>query len=104
MRSLTISFSKGLKKGRVQMERYHLHVLKTVRETKYAIQYVLFNQQKHEIGTYSEINEYSSVLFLASGLDLVRRFAKEKRFLLKISRGDPWIPDLPQSYLAKKAI
>jgi REP element-mobilizing transposase RayT len=28
MRALTITFSKGLKKGRVQLERYHLHVLK----------------------------------------------------------------------------
>jgi REP element-mobilizing transposase RayT len=31
MRSLTITFAKGLRMGRVQLERYHLHVLKTVR-------------------------------------------------------------------------
>ncbi|WPU66418.1 transposase [Peredibacter starrii] len=47
MRSLTITFAKGLNKGKVQIERYHLHVLKTIKETKHAVQYVLFNQQKH---------------------------------------------------------
>lgn len=41
MRSLNITFAKGLHKGRIQIERYHLHVLKTVRETKHAIHYVL---------------------------------------------------------------
>ncbi len=47
MRSLTVTFAKGLKAGRVQLERYHLHVLRSVRETKNAVLYVLFNQQKH---------------------------------------------------------
>lgn len=48
MRSLTVTFAKGLKKGKVQLERYHLHVLRSLKETKNAIQYVLFNQQKHD--------------------------------------------------------
>lgn len=47
MRSLTVTFAKGLDKGRVQIERYHLHVLKTIRETRNAIQYVLQNSLKH---------------------------------------------------------
>ncbi len=75
MRSLTITFAKGLQEGRVQLERYHLHVLRTVRETKHALQYVLFNQQKHESGTYSVVDEYSSVLSCRNGLEMVRKFA-----------------------------
>jgi REP element-mobilizing transposase RayT len=47
MRSLTITMAKGLKRGRIQLERYHLHVLKTLAETKNAINYVLFNEQHH---------------------------------------------------------
>ncbi len=93
MRSLTITFAKGLQKGRVQMERYHLHVLKTLREAKNAVHYVLFNQQKHERGTYSVINEYSSVLSLKNGLELIRNFAKEKKITITIQNGGPWIPD-----------
>jgi hypothetical protein len=46
MRSLTVTLAKGIKKGKVQLERYHLHVLKTIRETKNAIHYVLFNEQR----------------------------------------------------------
>lgn len=62
MRSLTVTFAKGLKKGRVQLERYHLHVLRALRETRNAIHYVIFNQQKHEKKTSSRIDGYSSVL------------------------------------------
>jgi REP element-mobilizing transposase RayT len=47
MRSLTVTFSKGINKGRIQLERYHLHVLRTLHETRNAIHYVLFNHQKH---------------------------------------------------------
>lgn len=104
MRSLTITFAKGLKKGRVQLERYHLHVLKTAREVKHALQYVLFNQQKHESGIYSAIDDYSSVLFLENGLELVRKFAKQKSMTIKIQKGEPWIPDPGQSYLYKKGL
>lgn len=104
MRSLTITFAKGLQRGRVQIERYHLHVLKTVRETKHAIRYVLFNQQKHEFGTYSTINDYSSVLYLKNGLDLIRKFASDKALTLKIEKGSSWIPDSSLTYLAKVAL
>ena len=104
MRSLTITFAKGLQKGRVQIERYHLHVLKTVRETKHAIHYVLFNQQKHEKGTYSDINDYSSVLYIKNGLDLIREFAKEKALTLKIQKRNDWIPDTGSSYFARVAL
>lgn len=81
------------------MERYHLHVLKTKKEVKHALNYVLFNQQKHENGTCSTIDEYSSVLFLKNGMNLVRNFAKKKKIMIKIQKGDPWIPDTGRSYL-----
>lgn len=99
MRSLTITFAKGLNKGRVQLERYHLHVLKGQRETKNAVMYVLFNKQKHEKGTYSNIDEYTSLLSMKNAVELIKEFVKKKKISLKINKGEPWIPDLPQSWL-----
>lgn len=99
MRSLTITFAKGLKQGRVQVERYHLHVLKTVREVKHALHYVLFNQQKHEKGTYSTIDDYSSVLSLENGLGLIRKFASGRGITLKIQKGERWVSDQAKNYL-----
>ena len=61
MRSLTITFAKGLKAGKVQLERYHLHVLKSVRETKNAVNYVLLNEQRHTKIKKLIVNEYTSV-------------------------------------------
>jgi hypothetical protein len=101
MRSLTVTFAKGLKKGRVQLERYHLHVLRSLIETRNAIQYVLFNKQKHEKGIYSTIDEYSSALSL---IDAIRKFARKRRMTLKVERGEAWRGDLSRSYLIKKAL
>lgn len=86
MRSITVTIAKGMKMGKVQLERYHLHVLRTVRETRNAVLYVLFNRQKHEKGTYSRIDEYTSVLYLKDGLKLIREFVKKKKMTLKIER------------------
>jgi REP element-mobilizing transposase RayT len=86
MRSLTITFSKGLKRGRVQLERYHLHVLKTLMEAKHAIAYVLFNEQKHTKKKASKIDGYTSVLYLEDGLSLVRNFSKKNRMTLTIEK------------------
>lgn len=47
MRSLTVTLVRGLNKGSIQLERYHLHVLKTPREVRNAIEYVLNNDIKH---------------------------------------------------------
>lgn len=99
MRSLTITFAKGLRKGRVQLMRYHLHVLKNVQETKNAVQYVLFNQQKHEKGRYSKIDEYSSLLSLRNSLLIIKKYAQIKKMTLKIARGNTWILDSGVSYL-----
>jgi hypothetical protein len=102
MRSLTVTFAMGLQKGRVQLERYHLHVLKGLRETKNALYYVLFNQQKHERGISSKIDEYSSVLSLDRALVIIRKFAMEKKMVLKIGFQD-WKGDQMGSYLLREA-
>lgn len=99
MRSLTITFAKLIKRGRIQIERYHLHILKTFREVKHAVHYVLFNQQKHDSGTYSVINEYTSVLSLNEGLVLARKFASKTKMTLKIDRGETWVLDRGMSYI-----
>ncbi len=103
MRSLTNTMAKGLKLGRIQTGRYHLHVLRSVREAKNAILYVLFNQQKHIRGTCSTINDYSSVLSLENGIELVRKFAMRTKMTLKIEQGN-WIPDPALTFLARNGI
>ena len=104
MRSLTITFAKGLNKGKVQMERYHLHVLKTIQETKNAIRYVLFNQQSHEKGTYSKIDGYSSVMLIQNALELIKRFAVTSRITLKVERTEQWELDGERSFLLKRGL
>lgn len=66
MRSLTNTIVKRLKKGSIQLERYHLHVLKTPAETRHAIAYVLLNDLKHT-GKF------------------------DKRFTKVISKGECWL-------------
>ena len=104
MRSLTVTFAKGLNKGRVQIERYHLHVLKSLRETKNAIYYVLFNQQKHEKGTYSKIEGYSSILELGNALKLIQHYAQRKNITIEIKRTASWPMDLGKSYLSRRGL
>jgi REP element-mobilizing transposase RayT len=100
MKSLTVTFAKGLHKGRVQVQRYHLHVLKTIREVKHAIHYVLFNQQKHEKGTYSTIDGYSSILQLKVARELIKKFCLQEKMSLKVLRVESFHMDKERSYLA----
>lgn len=81
MRALTVTFAKGLKKGKVQIERYHLHVLKTKREVKHAVYYVMFNQHKHEKGAYMVIDEFTSAI---SALNLVKEYAKWLKITIRL--------------------
>lgn len=104
MRSLTITFAKGLKQGKVQLERYHLHVLRTIREAKNATYYVLFNQQKHERGRYSFIDEFSSLLQINNARKLIRNFCKINKITLKVKNVDAWELDMERSYILKEAI
>ena len=104
MRSLTITFAKGLKLGRIQIERYHLHVLKTVREVKHAVHYVLFNHQRHEKGIYSAVDQYSSILSLEYGLTLIQKFAKEKKMTIEVHKGELWNGDQSHSWIYQRAV
>lgn len=81
MRSLTVTIAKGIKKGHVQLERYHLHVLRTIRETKNAISYVLFNEQKHSGRMSFVLNCFSSV-----ELRVAKTLAKKARLTLHLNR------------------
>lgn len=99
MRSLTVTFAKGLRKGKVQIERYHLHVLRSLRETRNAVMYVLFNKQKHEKGTYSVIDGYTSLMSASNALKLIKNFAISYKYTLKIERNNDFIPDAVASYL-----
>ena len=104
MRSLTITFAKGLKKGKVQIERYHLHVLKGIRETKNAINYVLFNKQKHERRKVSQVDEYSSLLLLDNAVAIIRNFTRAKKITLRMNRVEEWNLEKAVTYLAKMAM
>lgn len=104
MRALTITFAKGLKMGRVQLERYHLHVLKGLQETRNAINYVLFNRQKHEKRKSSVIDEYTSILQINEGLGLIKAYVRKHKVTLKIVAGSLWPVDVPISFLAREAI
>ena len=102
MRSLTVTFAKGLQKGRIQIERYHLHVLKSIRETKNAVHYVLFNKQKHGKGTYSKIDEYSSLLGLKNALKIIRKYSKDKKMTLIVGKIKEIDMDIGRSFLIKQ--
>lgn len=101
MRSLTITMAKGLKQGRIQLQRYHLHVLRSLRETRNAVYYVLFNEQKHEKGRCSTLDGYSSLLSLGNAMEVIREFAKKKKIELRIGKIERWPPDYPGSQLLK---
>ena len=104
MRSLTVTFAKGLSRGRVQLERYHLHVLKSVKEARNAALYVLFNQQKHEKGTYSKVDGYSSLLSIARAREVIKNYALKEKVTLHIKQYEKWQPDREKSFLLKRGI
>jgi REP element-mobilizing transposase RayT len=105
MRALTITFAKGLKKGKIQIERYHLHVLKSIKEAKFAIQYVLFNQQKHAKTQFTSINGYSSVVYLKNAMRLISNFARKKRMRLKVEKiWEEFHLEAPSSYFLLKGL
>lgn len=104
MRSLTITFAKGLNQGKVQIERYHLHVLRTLREAKNAVHYVLFNKQKHEKGTCSKIDEYCSLWAVSKWNELVKAYAKTWNKTLVMGKNEYWKQDTPHTYLLKRSL
>ncbi len=82
MRSITITFAKGINKGRIQIERYHLHVLKSLRETKNALHYVLFNQQKHSGLKKAYVDGFSSL----GAIKDLKHLAKDARMTVILSK------------------
>ncbi|HEY4244225.1 MAG TPA: transposase [Kofleriaceae bacterium] len=65
MQSFQISAAKQInrvlaRKGRVFGDRYHAHVLKTPRETRNALVYVLNNWRKHGVPAETVIDPFSS--------------------------------------------
>lgn len=101
MRSLTITFAKGLRQGKVQLERYHLHVLRGRREVKNAVLYVLFNKQKHEKGICSTIDGFSSLLLLKDAYRLIKLYAQKEKIILKVDRGEWFEIQSPMSYFLR---
>lgn len=98
MRSITVTMARGLSKGRVQIERYHLHVLRTLNETRNAVLYVCFNKQKHEKRKISVLDEYSSLLHAGS----IRNYAQKMRVTLKITNTGEWKGDPCIGFLLQK--
>jgi REP element-mobilizing transposase RayT len=96
MRSLCITFAKGIGRGRVQIERYHLHVLRSLRETRHAVHYVLFNQQKHAKLNSAYMDEFSS-LGLIRDLSSLAKSArmtviwKQIKNLPQLSNAEGWM-------------
>lgn len=90
MRSLTVTMAKGLAKGKVQLQRYHLHVLKSVMETKNAVRYVVFNEQKHSGKKMFSPDGYSSFCrYLKLTRDYcVTRMDQGRSYFIKASSGD----------------
>ena len=82
MRSLTVTIAKGLGKGRVQLERYHLHILRSIRETRNAVHYVLFNEQIHSGLKKAYVDGYSSLGLVRD----LKKLAKEKRVTVILRR------------------
>lgn len=100
MRSLTVTMAKGIKRGRIQLGRYHLHVLRSVREAKNAVFYVCFNKQNHEKGTYSVLDDYSSL----PDRRWIKEFVKKRRITLKLDVSDLWTGDESRSFFLRKLV
>jgi REP element-mobilizing transposase RayT len=102
MRSLTVTFAKGLKKGRIQLGRYHLHVLRAVSEARNAVRYVLLNEQKHTRSRTLRVDGYSSLGSL--GHEFIRRFIRKEKLSLIWKPEGQKINPAPSSWLLKKSI
>ncbi len=102
MRSVTVTMAKGLKLGKVQTQRYHLHVLKSLKETRNAVRYVLLNEQKHERGD-STAGEYSSLLTLTNAVKLIDEYVARTKKRVRIVTPERWLPDKAGSHLLKLA-
>jgi hypothetical protein len=101
MRSLTVTFAKRVGRGRIQLERYHLHILRTLRETRNAVNYVLFNEQKHSGLKTAHIDSYSS-LGAVSDLQKLSNSANMRILLRKIQAAIPIDP--PSGWMIRQVL
>lgn len=103
MRSLTVTFAKGLRMGKVQLERYHLHVLRGLREARNAVMYVLFNKQKHEKRSSSTVDEFCSLMNWERAVDVIKLYSMRKGVSLRIGNRAWWNMDSARSWILKRA-
>lgn len=102
MRSLTVTFAKGLGKGRIQRQRYHLHVLRTLRAARNALHYVIFNEQKHTGLKRAHVTSpYCSLRWARDLRGLARRAGMSVVLNgAHVPREESWL-DGPASWLAR---
>lgn len=100
MRALTVSFAKNLGTGRVQSERYHLHVLRTVREVRHALAYVLLNERRHSGKRWLRADEFTSL----SHRSKLAAWAQALGVTLIRGAPGPVALDPAQSFLARWAL
>ena len=65
MKGLLVRVARALnkrwgRKGQVFPERYHEHILRTPREVRHALCYVLHNAKKHRLGTLNGVDPFAS--------------------------------------------
>lgn len=82
MQAFCVSFAKRFnhflgRTGQVFFDRYHMHILKTLREVKHALKYVLFNSSKHK-NCDQFVDLYSSAPHFFLWKELVGRPLKMK--------------------------
>lgn len=99
MRSLTVTFAKGLRLGKVQKERYHLHVLKSLREVRNAVHYVWFNEEKHRKLKKAFVSPYSSLQFVRD----LKSLAKTMKMTIVAAKPQNNFLDPADSWLLKRA-
>jgi hypothetical protein len=100
MRSFTNTFVKRMGKGSIQKERYHLHVLRSVKETKNAFRYVILNHIHHSKKRTLRADLFSSISQLN-----VREIAREyKVTIIKDQRNTLILLDQPSSWLGRKGM
>ncbi len=100
MRSFTNTFVKVMGKGSIQKERYHLHPLKSMKETKNAFRYVIFNEVHHSKKTSMRADLFSSLHQLN-----IREMSRQFRVEIKACKPEKIIQlDQPASWLAKQGL
>ncbi|HEY4242851.1 MAG TPA: transposase [Kofleriaceae bacterium] len=94
MQGFQISTAKHInrrlaRKGTVFRDRYHAHVLRTPRETRNAVVYVLNNWRKHGVRGEGEIDMYSSAESFEGWRE--GRWTRPERSMLRVCQPRSWL-------------